>query len=288
MPFLDHFGLTSYPFGLTPNTKLYYPSQHAESVLAALEFAAARGDGLLKVTGEIGTGKTLLCRLFLEKQKALPVNTAYLNAPAAPTAAQMPLLVAREFGLNVDKKDPAIALRDYLVAQHAKGRRNILIVDEAQALGVEGLEAIRLLSNLETETDKLLQIVLFGQPELDQLLHRPDMRQLLQRVSFSFVTRPLTTDAVSNYLRHRLTECTKKGGRGRKKQVEPNVTFTPRAVRKLARASGGMPRLIHVLADKALLAAYAKGENMIDAPHINVACRETPGLAFPWNLLTKI
>jgi len=287
MPFLEHFGLTRYPFGLTPNTSLYFPSPQTEAVLAALVFAAARGDGLLKVTGEIGTGKTLLCRMFLEKQRELPVNTAYLNAPAALSVQQVPLMVAREFGVAIGKKDPVIALRDFLVEQHGKGKRNVLIVDEAQALGVEGLEAVRLLSNLETETDKLLQIVLFGQPELDELLHRRDMRQLLQRVNFNFVTRPMTPDMVGSYLRFRVNECAKKTGRGRKKQVESDTSFTPEAVKMLARASGGLPRLIHVLADKALLAAYAQGVIAIDAAHVRMACRETPGLAFPWSLWAR-
>jgi len=288
MPFLEHFGLTRYPFGLTPNTSLYFPSHQTEAVLAALVFASARGDGLLKVTGEIGTGKTLLCRMFLDRQRELPVNTAYLNAPAALTVQQLPVMVAREFGLTLGKKDPVLALRDFLVAQHSKGKRNVLVVDEAQALGVEGLEAVRLLSNLETETDKLLQIVLFGQPELDGLLHRPDMRQLLQRVNFNFVTKPMTPDMVGTYLRFRLNECAKKKGRGRKKQVESDVTFTPSALKLLARASGGLPRLIHVLADKALLAAYAQNQVAIDAPHVRAACRETPGLVFPWRLWARL
>ena len=284
MPFLAHFGLESYPFGLTPDPSLYYPCAEDEALLAALEFALTRGDGLLKIVGEVGTGKTLICRLLLGKLDALPVNTAYLNAPTALTPAQIPAAVAHEFGLK-DSKDPAKTLRDYLVAQHGKGKRNILIVDEAQALGAQGLEAVRLLSNLETETDKLLQIVLFGQPELDRLLHKRAMRQIMQRINFSFLMKPFSADAIGDYVRFRLERCKSKPSARGKKRKAVATAFTPRAVRHLARASDGVPRLIHVLADKALLAAYAEGEVLIDAPHVRTACRESVGLISPWQAL---
>lgn len=281
MPFLEHFGLSDYPFGLTPNPKFYYPLRETESVLAALTFAVSRGDGFIKIVGEVGTGKTLLCRLLLAKLGAMNVNTAYISAPVALDAAQMPALIVQEFGVKqkTAKADPVTVLRAYLLEQHAKGRRNVLVIDEAQALGTQGLETVRLLSNLETETDKLLQIILFGQSELDRLLQRPDMRQLLQRINFSFETKPLSSDTVGDYVRHRIEACTQKVGRGKKKKTQNHVCFSTQALRLLGKASGGLPRLIHVLADKALMATYAQGLMRVEVDHVRAACRETQGLA---------
>lgn len=280
MPFLDHFGLREYPFSLTPDPFLFFPSAHAQALLEALLFSLRRGDGLLKVVGGVGTGKTMLCRMLLEKLEGTPVNSAYLNAPMATNAAQMPLTVLREFGLepppDATSNEDAVArqLRDYLLREHGQGRANILIVDEAQALGAAGLEAIRLLSNLETDRHKLLQIVLFGQTELDALLRRREMRQVAQRLNFSFATQPLTADATASYVRFRLERCARSGTQ--------RAHFAPAALRCLARASGGLPRLINLLCDKALLAAFAEGNAIIHPRHIRAARRETPEVGTPW------
>ena len=276
MPFLEHFGLSGYPFALTPNPHLFFPSPQAQELLAALAFSLQRGDGLIKVVGEIGTGKTLLCRLLLEKLDSLPVNTAYLNAPGTVSANQIPDLVMREFGLKPPANgDAARALRFFFLKEHAEGRQNVLVVDEAQTLGPQGLEVIRLLSNLETEADKLLQIVLFGQPELDQLLFRADLRQILQRVSFSFTTQPFSPQMVATYVRFRLERCAKPDARN-------NVHFAPASLQRLAKASGGLPRVVHLLADKALLAAFVDGENIVKTRHVQTAIEETPGLPSGW------
>ncbi len=278
MPFLQHFGLNDYPFGLTPNPRLFFPSEQAQALLDALAFAITRGDGLLKVVGEVGSGKTLLCRMLLERLRAQPVNTAYFNAPIAMTGAQLPHLVAREFGLDPqDVVDPLRELRRFLLDEHAQGRRNVLIIDEAQALGVEGLEAVRLLSNLETDTDKLLQIVLFGQAELDQLLRRRDLRQMAQRLSFSFTTKPFSDMSTAAYVRFRLERC---AGIGMARAV-----FSPAALRHLAKTSGGLPRIVNRLADKALLAAYAEDAAIVEPRHIRAALRETPDLRRGWRTL---
>jgi MSHA biogenesis protein MshM len=270
MPFLDAFGLTDYPFGLTPNPRLFYPTEPARALLAGLEFALMRGDGLIKVVGEVGTGKTLAARLLLEKLAAFPVNTAYLDVPS-PALGQIPAAVAREFGLNVANVTAASRqLRKFLLEAHGAGKRNILIVDEAQALGAEGLEAVRLLSNLETESDKLLQIVLFGQKELDGLLHQPPLRQIAQRIQFSFVTEPMDVATTADYVRFRLERCLKPEAL--------RAIFTPRALSLLARVSGGLPRLVHLLADKALLAAYADGKTRVSPRHVFRAVRETPDI----------
>jgi MSHA biogenesis protein MshM len=278
MPFLDHFNLTDYPFALTPNTRLFYPADHAQAVLAALVFAVQRGDGLLKVVGPVGSGKTMLCRMLLERLEILPVNTAYLSAPSAIAPGQLPGLVLREFGFSAGKDNDASALHGFLLEEHARGKRNVLIVDEAQALGPGGLETIRLLSNLETSTHKLLQIILFGQVELNQLLQRSDLRQIAQRLNFSFVTRPLSTKAAASYVRFRLDRCTRPGAR--------RVNFAPKALERLAGASGGLPRVIHLLADKALLALYAEGGRTVEPHHVRMASRETPDARSFWRPLS--
>lgn len=262
-PALDYFGLSRAPFALTPDPQLFFPWEQPQAVLAGLSFALARGDGLLTVSGAIGSGKTLLCRLLLSRLEAEGVNTAYLNAPVTE-AKYLPLIVAREFGLTpADHREPYRDLRDYLLQQFAQGKRNVLIVDEAQALGESGLELIRLLSNLETATHKLLQIVLFGQTELDKLLQRVMLRQIAQRIAFSFATKPLPQSLIPAYVGFRLQRCA-QGYRGQE-------LFAPAALHRLGKASGGWPRLVNLLADKALLAAYSASQPQVTAAHVRAA-----------------
>ena len=279
MPFLDHFGLSEYPFGLTPNTKYYFPIPETDAVLAALSFAVSRGDGFIKVVGEVGTGKTLLCRMMLTKLAGMKVNTAYINTPALADG-QVLSMVVQEFGVKVAKGDQLTALCDYLLKAHKRGEKNVLVIDEAQALGERGLELVRQLSNLETETSKLLQIVLFAQPELDTILAQENMRQIQQRINFSFTTRALTKDNVAAYVHHRLQSSGRSSGRGKNRKSLCCANFTADACRLLARASRGLPRLVHVIADKALMAAYARGVTTIDVAHVRAACRETESLPF--------
>ncbi len=193
MPFLTHFGLTERPFALTPNSALYYPSESHQQVFDSLLYAVDRGEGIVKVSGEVGTGKTLLCRLLIAeliKSKAV----AYIINPQDDSDWVVGA-VCREFGLDPDGTgDPFHMLNAFLLEQYRDGRSAVLLVDEAQALGVVGLESVRRLSNLETDTTKLLQTILFGQPELDRLLQTHDLRQLNQRVAFSFALRPLSPD----------------------------------------------------------------------------------------------
>jgi len=271
MPFLKHFGLKTYPFSLTPNTDLFFPTGHAENILASLVFSVQRGDSLLKVVGPVGSGKTMLCRVLLERLEGLPVNTAYLNSPAAIKPDQLPSLVLSEFGQESRKEYDAYSLYYFLLGEHTKGRRNLLIVDEAQALGPSGLEAIRLLSNLETATHKLLQIVLFGQAELDHILQRRDLRQVAQRINFNFITREMHKSEVSAYVRFRLERCSVESG--------CRVKFSPQALSALAKASQGLPRMIHILADRAFLALYAEGGFTVKLRHIDAAMEESAGKA---------
>ncbi len=270
MPVLKHFGLREYPFALTPNTALWFPWEQHKAILASLQFALQRGDGLLKVSGEVGTGKTLLCRMLLQEIIKTD-NAGYLNAPIEDLRL-LPMAVCREFGLTLPPDgDPYAALTDFLLAEHAKGRRNILVVDEAQALGRSGLEIVRLLSNLETETKKLLQIVLFGQTELDRLLQHQSLRQVAQRINFSFETRPLTPQLVNRYVEHRIDRVSTDNVH--------RALFEPAALKLLARASRGIPRIVNILADKALLAAFGDGSEVVRRRHVAAAQRDSPDVA---------
>jgi len=272
MPTRRHFGLREHPFALTPNPALFFPWDEHKAILGALHYALNRGDGILKVVGEVGTGKTLLCRLLLRLLEDW-VNTAYLNAPVEDTTL-LPAAVCREFGIDLPPGgDPYHALNAFLVAQHAEGRRNVLVVDEAQALGRNGLETIRLLSNLETETSKLLQIVLFGQVELDRLLRHASLRQLAQRVNFSFRTKPLGPALAMAYIQHRVDQCSVE-------QVRRDI-FDRGSLRLIAVLSGGVPRIINLLADKAMLAAMAEGRQRVQRRHVYAAVEDSPELT-PW------
>ena len=273
MPYLAHFGLEDHPFTLTPNVDYFFPTQEHANIIGSVEFALRRDTGIIKVVGDVGTGKTLLCRLLIKKLVDSEA-VAYINAPRA-NAKSIVLAVCKEFGLEVsDDADAAYgALNQFLVEEHAKSRLAVLVVDEAQHLGREGLELVRLISNLETETRKLLQIVLFGQTELDELLADPSLRQLTQRIAFSLATKPLTIDESKNYINHRIRVSRRPG-------VEYEV-FSPRAVDLLARSCGGVPRVINIVADKSLLAAFAAGAPVVQPAHVAEAIKESPTLVKP-------
>ncbi|HIJ37539.1 MAG TPA: AAA family ATPase [Rhodospirillaceae bacterium] len=270
MPYLAHFGLKDHPFALTPNTDYYYPTQENANIIASLDFALRRDTGIIKIVGEVGTGKTLLCRLLVNKL----IDTdavAYINAPQADTQSII-RAVCSEFGIAVGSKDASAytALNRFLVQEHSKGRLAVVVVDEAQHLGKEGLEAIRLVSNLETETSKLLQIVLFGQTELDELLRDPSLRQLNQRVVFSFSTKPLTMFETRNYIAHRIRVSRREG-------MDYEI-FLESALTAIAQASAGIPRIVNILADKSLLVAFSAGSPTVQRAHVREAIKDTPGL----------
>jgi MSHA biogenesis protein MshM len=254
MPYLEHFGFRQRPFSLTPDRALFFPESH-QPVLDAANYAVERGEPIVKIVGEVGTGKTLLCRLLVQDLVAAGTRVAFITVPQAEHRATL-LAVGREFGLDVsDCSDAYQALADHLIAEHAAGRRAVLVVDEAQALDREGLETIRLLSNLETDQDKILQIVLFAQPELDRLLRQYSMRQLTQRITFNFTTRPFDARTGMQYMRYRV-EATSVG-------PPPNDVFQPGAMKAIIKAADGIPRVINVLADRALLSAYAAGRPQV-------------------------
>lgn len=269
--YLDHFGLTELPFGITPDTSFTVVTRSHQEALNTLLVALNSGEGFIKITGEVGTGKTLLCRRLLQ---ALPEGaiSAYLPNPYLAPRTLL-LALAEELGVAVsaDSDDYHVlkSVNQAMLMHAAVGRRVVVCIDEAQAMPLETLESLRLLSNLETEKRKLLQIVLFGQPELDRKLAEPSVRQLLQRIAFHYRLHGLSREEVAKYLAHRLRVA---GYRG-------EDVFGPRAVRCLHRASRGTPRLLNILAHKALLSVYGEGKHVVGAGHVRQAAGDTEGAA---------
>lgn len=264
----EHFGLRELPFTITPNTSFFFSHSSHQEALNTLLVAARTGEGFIKVVGEVGTGKTLLCRKFLDALDRESFVTAYVPNPyLGPNTLLM--AVADEFGIvypdKVNQHYLLKLLTKYLLAVAASGKRVVLCLDEAQAMPTETLEAIRLFTNLETERRKLLQVVLFGQPELDHKLSNPAIRQLKQRITFSCRLQPFSLSDVEFYIAHRVGIAGYRGPR----------LFSVRAVKRLYRASGGVPRLINVLAHKSLMAAFGEGARLIDEHHVRLAIADT-------------
>ena len=264
------FGLREKPFALTPNTGFLVQLAPYQACLNLLRVALGEGEGFIKVTGEVGTGKTLLCRALLNLLDDERYQLAYLPNPGmSPTGLRQAL--ARELGIEgieeLDAQGVLDALHRRLIELAAAGKSTVVLLDEAQALPTATLEALRLLTNLETEQAKLLQVVLFGQPELDATLERNEFRQLRQRITFSYRLRPLDVKDTARYLNERLAVA---GYRG-----EP--LFSAAAIRRLVRGSGGIPRLVNILAHKALMVAYGEGRRQIGVSHVRRAQLDTEG-----------
>lgn len=269
MPYRAYFKLKVNPFTLTPDTDLYYPSDEHEAIRRSLEFAVDRGDGIVKVSGEVGTGKTLLSRLLIADINGKKIEFAYLINPQEDPNWIIGA-VCREFGVDPDPaNDPFHALNEFLIRQYRRKKRGaVVIVDEAQALGEAGLEAVRRLSNLETEKHKLLQIALFGQTELDRLLARPSLRQLQQRIEFSFAVPPLPREIVIRYIRYRIA-CACDD------MALADALFEEKALKRIAKMSGGNPRVINILADKSLIAAFGHGAARVTVQHVGEAIADS-------------
>lgn len=273
----SHFGLREAPFGITPDTSFFFNSPHSQEALNTLLVAARSGEGFIKITGEVGTGKTLLCRKFM-KTLGDGFVTAYLPNPLLEPRTLM-LALAEELELqlapDVDQHNLLKSLTARLLALAAQGKRVVLCVDEAQTIPEASLEALRLLTNLETEKRKLLQIVLFGQPELNEHLQAQSIRQLTQRITFQHDLGALSRDDMEYYLAHRLRVAGFAGAR----------LFSKAAVRRLFAASGGIPRLINIMAHKAMLLAYGEGRQQVDDRHVKLAAKDTALLkprGWPW------
>lgn len=267
--YLKHFGLAELPFGITPDTSFTYLVQYHQEALNTLLLALADGEGFVKITGEVGTGKTLLCRRLLQTLDDSWV-TAYLPNPNFD-ANTLFLALVEELGVrDAAELDQYHLVRriNHTLLGHARAKKRVVVcIDEAQAMPLETLEALRLLSNLETEKRKLLQIVLFGQPELDEKLRRPEVRQLLQRIAFHYRLGSLKKSEIGNYVAHRLRVAGYLG----------EGLFSGRALRALHRASGGTPRLINILAHKSLMSVFGEGRQMVKVRHVRAARNDTEG-----------
>jgi len=275
--FLEHFQLREPPFSISPDPRFVFLSERHRDALAHLLYGVGQGSsgGFVQLTGEVGTGKTTLCRLLLEQ---LPVNTRValiLNPMLSPI--ELLEAIGKELhiplrGKQGHQKRLIDALNVYLLQAYAEGLRVVLIIDEAQNLSAEALEQVRLLTNLETTTQKLLQIILLGQPELRDLLARRDLRQLSQRITARFHLTPLDETETQQYLRHRYAVA---GG--------PQFPFADDAIRALYRYSNGIPRLLNIIADRSLLAAYVHENKMVDRKLVSLAAKEILPARRPFN-----
>jgi MSHA biogenesis protein MshM len=265
------YGLKELPFALTPDTEYLYRYSGHQEVLNVLRVALRNGEGFIRVTGEVGTGKTLLCRQLIRLLQS-SYAIAYLPNPLLTPlelyqAICSELCLAQPDGASMQQLCQAIFVE--LVRLREQNLPLVLLIDEAQAMTYRSLEALRLLSNLETEKEKLLHIVFFAQPEFDERLAEYRLRQLRQRITFSYRLKALSRSEVATYLEHRLAVAGNRGG----------VRFTKRAMTLLFSASGGVPRMVNLLAHKALLVGFGKGRHEIGGRMLRAAIRDTPGVS---------
>jgi len=284
--YLKHFGLREKPFSLTPDTQFYLNEQSHRDALNTILVSLQHSEGFIKVVGEVGTGKTILCRKLLASLSDRFLSS-YIPNPYL-TSAELKGLLAREIGAHIEDDMPAdqllLAINERLLELAGNGVQVVLVIDEAQAMPRDTIETLRLLTNLETEKRKLLQVVLFGQPELDTMLNRADLRQLKQRIVFSEYLRPFSGDGARRYLDHRLYSA----GADR-----PMMSRT--AVWMLSKASRGVPRVLNILAHKAMLAAFGRGAHAVGTQDAARAIADTEEvswqgklLALRWNLLWPV
>lgn len=296
--YLAHFGLRELPFSLTPDTSFFFACSSYQEALNTLLVAARNGEGFIKIVGEVGNGKTLLCRKFLATLNDTTVSsttdigtqdasvairtkakfaTAYIPNPYLEPRSLL-LALADEFRIELDKnveqhellKQLTLALLNYA----REGKRVLVCLDEAQAMPLESLEVLRLLTNLETEKRKLMQVVLFGQPELDVRLKQNSVRQLRQRISFHYELKGLLRDELDRYLRYRLTVAGFAG----------ETLFSSAAVARMHRVTRGTPRLVNIVANKALMLAYGEGRQLVLPRHVAVAAADTPESQRDWSV----
>ena len=264
--YLEHFGLNELPFRITPHTDFFFEGADRGATLEALLYAILHDEGIVKVSGEVGSGKTMLCRVLIER---LPkqVEIVYLANPSY-SREEILYAIADELKLEFTRARATLALRElqeHLIRLYAQGRRVVTLIDEAHAMPEQTLEQVRLLSNLESNRHKLLQILLFGQPELDQALDTASLRQLKDRITHSFRMRPLTAAEAAIYVSFRMRAA---GYRG------PEV-FTPSSIALIAHAASGLTRRINVLADKSLLAAFTAGSRSVTEQEARAAIADS-------------
>jgi MSHA biogenesis protein MshM len=272
--YLYHFGIKELPFTLTPNTSYYFGLPSHKEAIEVLSTALKSGEGFIKVTGEVGAGKTLICRKLLNE---LPDGfvTAYIPNPNL-SPAELRRAVAAELNVELsegsDQQEFTQLIQKRLVDINQQRKTAVLIIDEAQALPDESIEALRLMTNLETESQKLLQVVLFGQPELDDKLKQVKLRQLLQRITFSYKLKLMDADQVYQYVRHRMAVA----------GYRAEGLFNQACCELLYKASSGTPRIVNVLCHKALMLAYGEGVQKITVQHVKAAIDDTEA-ALPAN-----
>jgi MSHA biogenesis protein MshM len=287
--YLEQFGLREFPFSLTPDTSFIFASANYQEALNVLLVSARSGEGFIKIVGEVGNGKTLLCRKFLatlNNDKAAADASSAGRTPAKFVTAYIPnpyleprsllLALAGEFRIEcpstIDQHQLLKALTLALLNFAREGKRVLVCLDEAQAMPLESIEVLRLLTNLETEKRKLMQVVLFGQPELDERLKQHSVRQLRQRISFQYELQGVLRSELDRYLRHRLQVAGYKG----------DTLFRPAAVALLYRVTRGTPRLVNIIAHKALLLAYGEGKQQVTARQVRAAAADTPEARKDW------
>ncbi len=287
--YLNHFGLTEFPFSITPDTEFYFASKSYQEAFNTLLIAVHSGEGFIKITGEVGTGKTLLCRKLMASLRDLsqPLNVESKNPSSTkfkvayvPNPYLQPdsllMVLANELAVEVpnsaNQHDVLNAITFGLLNFARQGKKVVVCLDEVQAMPIETLEALRLLSNLETEKRKLIQVVIFGQPELEEKLNHRSIRQLKQRITFDYELSRLGRDELEYYLNHRLNIAGYRGGR----------MFSPASLGLLYIKSGGIPRLVNILAHKSLLAAYGKGLREVTITEMSAAINDTKAANYSW------
>jgi MSHA biogenesis protein MshM len=265
--YYEYFGLQNNPFRNTPDTRVFFEGGKRGSILEALEYAISQGEGILKVVGEVGSGKTTLCRM-LETKLSKTVETVFLANPSL-TPENIFHAIAVDLRIphsaSSDKLMVMQLLHEFLLKKHGEGKQVVVLVEEAQGMPLATLEEIRLLSNLETRQSKLLQLVLFGQPELDENLSVPSIRQLRERISYQFYLPPFDLNEVKEYLVFRLRGAGYRGP----------APFTPGAIKKIRKLSSGLSRRINLLADKSMLAAFIDKQDSVTAKHVARAAEES-------------
>lgn len=265
--YLEHYGLAEAPFRITPHTDFFFAGANRGATLEALIYAITHDEGIVKISGEVGSGKTMLCRVLMER---LPESVVVVYL-ANPSLSRDDILyaLADELGIEVLEQSRTATvmrtLQEHLVGLYSEGKQVVALIDEAHAMPMETLEEIRLLSNLESNRHKLLQLVLFGQPELDETLARADMRQLRERITHNFRLEPLVREDIGRYLDFRMRAAGYHG---------PSV-FDPAAIKLIAKASAGLTRRINILADKSLLSSFAAGVHQVGTREVKAAIKDS-------------
>jgi MSHA biogenesis protein MshM len=267
--FQNYYGFTQQPFSLAPNTEFYVEIKPQLECFNVLSYALQAGEGFIKITGEVGTGKTLLCRRLLNSLKDEGIVSVYIPKPALSPEALWRAM-GHELGLQVKSLDihqVQEKIQQCLLLLAQEGRAVVLVVDEAQCIPEDSLEALRLISNLEAESRSLIQIVLFGQPELNTLLAQNRFRQLKQRITYSAELKPMDDTSLQHYIQQRMILA---GYRGM-------PIFEKKALKLMVRATEGVPRLINIIAQKALFSAFGRGEHHVSEANVRAAVNDTEG-----------